>query len=407
VILVAALAVGGCAWTVAGCGGSHHHASSSTTGSTPAATSTSSAATSTSSVAPAPPAQQPPAQPAPSSPVFGISINRLFNDGTYSLAQINLQLAALQRTGVRFARSDALWERAEPAAPRAGVHHYDWAYNDLTAAELATHGIQWLPIIDYTAFWDESVPGYDHSPPRSTANFAAYAAAFASRYGTGGSFWRTHPSVPAHPVSTYEIWNEPDGPGFWIPGPQPDRYADLYLAARAAITATQPDARVVVGGLTQPVTFLPAMVSARPQLRGHLDGVAIHPYARPAAMLAKIRADRRTLISLGLGSVPLYVTEFGWSTSPPTSMNYASPTVRAEYIRRAFADLGHLRCGVAAAILYTWVTPQINPGDLEDWYGIHPPGNGSGNDPATPAFADGLRLASAASGPRLAPCPGG
>src|SRR5205814_4680090 len=133
--------------------------------------------------------------------------------------------------------------------------------------------------IDYTTLWDASIPGYDHSPPRSPADFAAYGAAFASRYGTGGTFWRTHPTIPAKPIATYEIWNEPDGPGFWLPTAQPDRYADLYLAARAAITAEQPDARVIVGGLTQPTTFLPAMVAARPQLRGHVDGVAIHPYA--------------------------------------------------------------------------------------------------------------------------------
>jgi hypothetical protein len=335
---------------------------------------------------------------------LGISVNRLFNDGTYSLGEIGQQLDALRATGVRLARTDAFWERAEPVAPEAGVHHYDWAANDLVAAALAVHGIQWLPIIDYTALWNESIPGYDHSPPRSPADFADYAAAFAARYGTGGSFWRSHPSLPAAPITTYEIWNEPDGPGFWLPGPQPDRYADLYLAARAAIAAAQPDARVIVGGLTQPTTFLPAMVAARPELRGHLDGVAVHPYAtKPRALLAKIRADRRTLVSLGLGSVPLYVTEFGWSTSPSTSIHYASPTVRARYIERAFAELGHVRCGLSAAILYTWVTPQANPNDVEDWYGIHPPHGGG--DPATPAFARALRLATAASGPRLAPCP--
>jgi hypothetical protein len=339
--------------------------------------------------------------------VAGISVNRLFNDGTYSLAQVGAQLQALQATGVRLARTDAFWERAEPTPPQAGVHHYDWSSDDFVAAELAVHGMQWLPIIDYTAPWDESVPGYDHSPPRSVADFADYAAAFAARYGTGGRFWRTHSSLPANPVTTYEIWNEPDGPGFWIPGPQPARYADLYLAARAAITAGQPGARVIIGGLTQPTGFLPAMVSARPALRGHVDGVAIHPYAKPGPMLSKIRADRQTLVSLGMGSVPLYVTEFGWSTSPSTSVDYAPANVRPQYIRRAFSDLGHLHCGLAAAILYTWVTPQASASNVEDWYGIHPPGNGSGRAPATAAFASGLHLASSAvPGPQLEPCPG-
>jgi hypothetical protein len=383
--------------SLTGCGSGHSHSSAhSTSTGTVVATST---------LGPAPVSIQPGGKPAPTGVALGISVNRLLNDGTYSLAQIGQQLSALQATGVNVARSDALWERAEPAPPVAGVHHYKWRVNDFIATVLALHGIQWLPIIDYTAIWDESIAGYDHSPPRSSVDFAAYAAAFAARYGTGGSFWRTHPRLPAKPITTFEIWNEPDGPGFWLPAPQPDRYADLYLAARAAITAQQPDARVIVGGLTAPTTFLPAMVAARPELRGYIDGVAIHPYATtPAAMLEKIRADRRTLVSLGMGGVPLYVTEFGWSTSPSTSIHYASPTVREGYIQSSFSTLGHIRCGLAAAILYTWVTPQANPADVEDWYGIHPPHGGS--DPATAAFTSALGLATAASGPTVAPCGG-
>jgi hypothetical protein len=380
---------------LAGCGSGHSHSSTSR--------STTSTATSTSTLAPAPPALQPPAQPPPATEALGINVNRLFNDGTYSLAEVNTQLHALELTGVKLARSDALWERAEPDPPVAGVHHYDWLYDDLIAIELSVHGIQWLPIIDYSAYWDESVPGYDHSGPASLTAYAAYAAALAGRYGPGGTFWSTHPSLTPEPVTTYEIWNEPDGAGFWLPGPQPDRYADLYLAARAAIDSVQPTARVIVGGLTQPTTFLPAMLAARPQLRGHIDGVGVHPYAKPDAMVAKIRADRATLVALGMPSVPLYVTEFGWGTMPSSSIDYAPAGVRPSYIRRSFDELGHLDCGLAAVILYTWVTPEANPADIDDWYGIHPPHGGS--DPSTPAFADGLRLAAQPRGPQLTPCP--
>jgi hypothetical protein len=384
------------ALVLAACGSGHSHPSRSTTSTAPPATSTS-------TLAPAPPEFQPPAQPPPGSPSFGININRLFNDGTYSVPEANAQLQALESTGVKVARSDALWERAEPAPPVAGAHHYDWLVNDFIATLLALHGIQWLPIIDYSAYWDESAPGYDHSGPASLTDYAAYAAAFAARYGVGGSFWATHPTLTPQPVTTYEIWNEPDGAGFWLPGPQPDRYADLYLAARAAIDSVQPAARVIVGGLTQPTTFLPAMVADRPQLRGHIDGVGIHPYAKPDAMVAKIRADRATLVSLGMPTVPLYVTEFGWGTMPSSSIDYAPASVRPSYIRRAFAELGHLNCGLGAVILYTWVTPQVNPTTVDDWYGIHPPHGGS--DPSTAAFADGLRLATQRPGPQLAPCP--
>jgi hypothetical protein len=399
-VVVGGLLVG---WTLAACGSDHRRSSSSPTSSTtsaPAPTASAPAPTASTST-PAPP--QPPAQPPPSTEQFGINVNRLFNDGTYSLPEVNAQLRALQRTGVKLARSDALWERSEPTPPVAGVHRYDWSFDDLIATELALHGIQWLPIIDYSAYWNESIPGQDHSSPASSADYAAYAAAVAARYGAGGAFWQSHPDLPSQPVTTYEIWNEPDGGGFWVPGPQPDLYSDLYLAARAAILAAQPTARVIVGGLTSPSTFLPAMLAARPQLRGHIDGVAIHPYARPDAMVAKIRLDRAALVALGMPNVPLYVTEFGWGTQPSSSIDYAPATVRPSYIRRAFADLGHLRCGLAATILYTWVTPEADPSTVEDWYGIHPPHGGA--DPSTAAFAQGLRLATQAGAPRLPACP--
>ena len=102
---------------------------------------------------------------------------------------------------------------ANPFPPSATTRRFDWSFDDQIAGELAAHGLSWLPILDYSVSWAQSVPGDDHSPPRSDADYAAYAKAFAARYGTGGSFWQTHPSLPALPVSTIEIWNEPRQPG--------------------------------------------------------------------------------------------------------------------------------------------------------------------------------------------------
>jgi hypothetical protein len=333
-----------------------------------------------------------PAQAAPSGEVFGISVNRLFNDAKYTPSQIGAQLQALRATGATLARSDALWEASEPTAPVDGVHHYDWGFDDAIAGSLAAHDLTWLPILDYSSPWAQSIAGQDHSPPRSDSDYAAYAQAFATRYGSGGSFWREHPGLQAEPAQTIEIWNEPDNGEFWTPGPDAGGYADLYLAARGAIDAVDPSARVIVGGLTNPTGFLPAMVLDRPQLRGHIDGVAIHPYGTPSVVLSKVRASRVTLIALGMPAVPLYVTEFGWTTDPPGALNYVPAARRAEYISRTLAALGHLDCGVAAGVLYTWVTPEQNPGDSGDWYGIHGPGSAGTRD--TAAFTAGLRSAS-------------
>jgi hypothetical protein len=332
-----------------------------------------------------------PALPAPAGQGFGVNVNRLFNDGTYTQAQIDAQLAALRATGATVARSDAFWEATEPRAPVAGRHTYDWSFDDQIAGALAAHGLTWLPIIDYTAPWAESVAGQDHSPPRSDADYADYAGAFAARYGSGGAFWRAHPGLAPEPVSAIEVWNEPDNPEFWVPGPDAAAYARLYLDARTAIDAADPGVRALVGGLTNAGAFLPAMVRASPELVGHVDGVAVHPYGRPGLAVARVRGARATLVRLGMGAVPLYITEFGWTTQPPGAVGYAPEAQRPADITGVLTTLGHLQCGLAATLLYTWVTPERNPADPQDWYGIANPTDPSAGTHDTAAFAAGVR----------------
>ena len=335
----------------------------------------------------------PPSQPAPATIQFGVNTGRLFNDGTYSPAAINAQLKALAATGATVARSDAFWEATEPTPPSGNLHDYNWVFDDTIAGDLAANGLTWLPIIDYSAPWARAIRGEDHSAP-DPQEYADYAGAVAARYGPGGSFWQAHPSLPAHPVETYEIWNEPDNPVFWFPRPNATAYADLYLRARDAIDAAQPGARVIIGGLTDPAAFLPALVSAAPSLRDQVDGVGIHPYgATPQVVLHKVEKARSTLDSLGLGGVPLYVTEFGWTTSPAGALDYAPASARPGYISQTLAALGHRECGIAAALLYTWVTPERDRRDAQDWFGVSPPGD-PGHSASAAAFASGLRAAS-------------
>ncbi len=181
---------------------------------------------------------------------------------------------------------------------------------------------------------------------------------------------------------------------FWVPRPDAARYAQLYAGARAAIHAVDPSARVLIGGLSTAVTFLPQLLAADPGLRGEIDGVAIHPYAgSPAAVLAKVVATRRTLERLGLATVPLYVTEFGWTTSPPGALDYLPARLRPDYIERTLVALGSSGCNLAATTLYTWYSPQRDPRNSQDWFGISPPGARGGPD--VTAFSAALRTAQA------------
>lgn len=349
----------------------------------------------TSAVLPAPARAPGPAAAAPPSGVqFGASVNRLFENPAFTAAQVSAALSALQASGATLARSDALWEYAEPTAPLGGRHTYDWTFDDRVAGALAAHDLRWLPIVDYSAAWAQSIPGQDHSPPASAGDYADYAAAFAARYGPGGAFWSAHPNLPALPVSVLEVWNEPDNPTFWDPAPDPARYARLYLATRDAVAAVAPRVQVLVGGLWHLPQFLPALVTSQPQLIGHMDGIAVHPYGpTPTAIVASVSADRRLMGRLGLGPVPLWVTEFGWTTSPPGARDYLAATQRPGYLAGTLTGLARAGCGVAAVLAYTWVTEQQNPGISAQWYGIADVGGGSKADVA--AFSLGVRAAAA------------
>jgi hypothetical protein len=339
--------------------------------------------------------------PAPTGTSWGASVNRLFENPALTPTAA-VQLAALAATGATLARSDALWEETEPAAPVAGQHHYAWEFDDATAAALAVHHLRWLPILDYSPGWAQSVPGQDHSPPRSAFDYAAYAAAFAARYGPGGTFWSEHPALPAEPVDAIEIWNEPDNGTFWFPHPDPAAYAQLFVAARDAIRAASPGVRVVIGGLTAPLRFLPAILHAQPSISDRLDGVAIHPYGpSPLAVAAHVIAARRLMRGLGIGAVPLYVTEFGWTTSPPGAHDYLPESARPAALSATLALLGRLRCGLAAVVLYTWVSERQDPSSSAQWFGISPPGGGASAD--TRAFTSGLAAGMSPTGPSV-PC---
>jgi|SRR5947209_8273773 len=349
------------------------------------------------------PPPDPAAQPPPSGQQFGVNVNLLFNTRSYSGTKLAAQLDAVRRTGATVARSDALWEATEPNAPSGTHHRFDWTFDDMVAGSLASHGLRWLPILDYSAQWAQSIAGQDHSPPRSQPQYAAFAAAFAQRYGAGGTFWQQHRGLPALPVDTYEIWNEPDNPIFWHNGPNAATYANLYRSTRDAVLAVDPSARVIIGGLTNPAWFLPAMLRALPDLAGHIDGVAIHPYgANPFDVLGQVRTGRATLDYLGMPKVPLYVTEFGWTTRPVGALHWVAARTRPGYISGTLGALGHTNCGIAATLLYTWTTPRRNRLDPEDWFGINPPKGGKSRD--TQAFVTGLQQAVSAA-PSLALCP--
>ncbi len=312
------------------------------------------------------------ASAAVSADFYGVNVQQVFN-GPPSAWQP--QLSAIGSGGLQLARLDARWSNVEPNPPSRGIHSYDWSDYDPIVAALAAHGIRWYPIVGYSTGWAGVIPGDSNSvvAPAHVLDFAAYAAALARRYGRGGSFWRAHPSLPQLPVEAYEIWNEENSTAFMRPQTSaPEAYADLYLAARAAIRSADPHATVVVGGLalgnpgvTDEIQFIQRMYAHRPDLAGNVDAVGLHPYQSTLAYTyMRLARFRQGLDQLAGASVPIEITEIGWSTTA------VSESDRAAYLAGLAEQLPRSDCNVSRLIPHTWLTQETNPSDPEDWFGI-------------------------------------
>jgi hypothetical protein len=334
-------------------------------------------------------------QDAQAASFFGVNAGYAFEQAPEQRAH---QLDLMARNGVTVVRRDAAWAGVEPKAPDSvtGEHHYVWTESDTTAATLAAHGLTWYPVLDYSAPWASTIPDNTMSAVRPDAidDYAAFAAAFAGRYGPSGSFWAEHPELPKLPVAAYELGNEPNTAMFWREqATAPEVYADEYAAARAAIKAVDARTPVVTAGLLDanamnPSTFLRRMLRRQPSLRTRIDAFGYHPYQMSyGAMRDGIRSMRATMKAVGMGSTPIEITEAGMTTA------WVSESVRATAIGKLARTLpGDKTLKVTRFLPFEWSSRQEGS-NFNDWWGIMRP---DGTPTATgTAYLNGIQSATA------------
>lgn len=324
--------------------------------------------------------------------------------------------AEMRRFSIGVVRADAPWGAVQPTAADGASQLFDWRALDSLEHSLASEGLRWLPVIDYSAPWAASrrlasgAPNLQSAPVDDRA-FARFAAAVAARYGPGGPFWRAHPGLREIPVTAVEIWNEENTAFAWAPRPDARAYLKLYAAARSSIHALTPSTEVLVGGLSDPAwPFIDQLYSAGGERRDLFDGVAIHPYgATVGYALENVVLAREALDAHSDFNTPLDVTEFGWPSisraatqrglRPPSKSNgppFISDPQRASRVATITRTLARSDCGVERILPDTWVTRERNPDNPEDWFGLV----GAGGVPSATAIAYrntlGLLLRSAA-----------
>jgi hypothetical protein len=181
--------------------------------------------------------------------------------------------------------------------------------------------------------------GGGDSLPSDRAGFRQEAINLVETYGVNGKFWKNHSTLPPEPITTWEVWNEPN---LHLHGNSPAEFGSFVSEVAEAIHTHSPGGspEVLFGGIPYKENgeikrkgstlnaALKYLEEANGSLNSYVDGIAIHPYEnnpktfftpeggeqydRIEAFRFAVNRFHTTLVELG-SSKSLSITEAGWA----------------------------------------------------------------------------------------------
>lgn len=293
---------------------------------------------------------------------FGLTSPGQFSDES--------EASQVQSIGVHNVRIDFVWGDVQKATDYTGEHPAgprNWSFYDRIVENIALHkmnivanlygtrGTSHCDALGCSAIWEKAYPNPTNQPNAWSEYVepGGFVEAIVNRYGPGGTFWASHPSLPLRPIYVWEVWNEPNRGlntyGF-TPNPAAYDYFLVQMASRIRTTSEYTSGapvsvngtQVLLGGLNTTTSkeksltgepewidgrvFLERMYSQRPasvsasQLRGAYDGISLHPYAvtgTPEQAEAKVLEFRSMMVSplVENAGKNMWVTELGWPST--------------------------------------------------------------------------------------------
>jgi hypothetical protein len=227
-------------------------------------------------------------------------------------------LGAAGDLGVKWSREELSWANLEPYKKGA----YSWTVYDYWIDQLVARGIGVIGTIQTTPSWASGVktsqPSWYWNAPRNPQDFVDFAYQAALHY--------------AGRIDVWEIWNEPDVPATFICGcDRAALYAQMLAGSYAAIKKANPNATVLIGGLSihdyhdAGMAFLDSVVAdSGGQL--NFDVLSIHPYmpdrmpesTDPNTVVQnfpyRLDMSYKWLQAHGAANKEIWITEDGYST---------------------------------------------------------------------------------------------
>lgn len=278
--------------------------------------------------------------------------------------------------GVGLFRQTFQWNEIEPKKGE-----FSWDMHDRLVASAARAGITVLPVVFNLRPGEAAAPkkgvtitGTTTMNPKDPNTFAAFAALLVKRYGRGGTFWKAHADLPQHPITAWQIWNEPNLKPYWGGRPNPPEYVALLRASAKAIRAVDPKAEIVTGGIPKSKLGIPlkdyVALMGRAGAKGTFDTLAIHPYAETVdGVISGIQTARRALDRAGMPNVAIRVTESGWATSGPHSAFTVSREKQAQFTAELLTRTASIAADVKlrGVAYYGWRDVLPCPGCKDAW----------------------------------------
>jgi hypothetical protein len=244
---------------------------------------------------------------------------------------------------------------------------FDWTGPDATVTHAVSNGMQPLPLLIGTPRFVSQREGL--TPPTRKADLGAwehFAFAAAQRYGKDGGFWQENPGLPETPIRNWVIWNEQNARAFWHPKASPRDYARLVQVSHRGITAGDPKARVVLGGMfgypkdersMSAVSFLRKLYSV-PQIESKFDAIGVHPYGSGVSTVkTQIKEALRAARRAGDRGAKILVGELGWaSNGPKEAEENVGEKGQAARLKKGLKLLVNKRrsWNVLGAFVYVW-----------------------------------------------------
>jgi hypothetical protein len=294
------------------------------------------------------------------------------NQGTNCLT--DQDLGRMRKAHVGIVRWGLRWSRVQPLR----LLPPSWRVTDAVIGSLASRGIRVLPVLNGTPAWATGTPGTPPLDSRTARDgWRQFVTASVRRYGPGGEYWassyqRQFPGASARPIRTWQVWNEQNLPRTFQPRPSPRRYARLLRITHDAITAEDPRAKILLGGMPGYTTHVRSwkylqQLYRQPGVKSDFDAIALHPYAPDLTRVTmQIKRVRRVMRAHHDGRSPVWITELGWGSDPPDSYGTnAGIQGQSRMVKRALPRLirGRHRWRLEHVLWYEWRDPPPGPGN--------------------------------------------